>query len=255
MLNQSEKDAHELIDNDVIRICPPGARKINQYAFTDAVWNTMRDAGAPVYLFYPHSTLPSRNSKLYIELGKSQKVHTGYKCSNREPWWRVPILQQPDLIFTYINHLMPRIISNDARVQVSNSVYGITLHRNRKTVGRKALPKLFFNSVSALSSEIEGRSYGGGLLKIEPREADQVLLPSLSLVANLMDEIDAKLISNEKTQASSYAEICKAMDEILLRDASGLSKDAVKVIQTAKNDLFNRRISRTKSAKSLGSIS
>jgi adenine-specific DNA-methyltransferase len=248
-LSQLEKDSHQLTEKDVIRICPPGARKINQFAFTDAVWNRMRDEGASVYLFYPRSTLPGSNSKSYIEFGQKQKVHAGYKCANREPWWRVPISLELDLIFTYMNHLMPRIISNDARVQVSNSVYGITLHRNRKIVGRRALPPLFFNSISALSSEIEGRSYGGGLLKIEPREADRILLPSLSLVADVMTEFEAMRTSNSSLQLSTPAEICKVVDQMLLREASGLSRDAVKIIQTARSDLFSRRISRTKSAK------
>lgn len=146
---------------------------------------------------------------------------------------------------------MPRIISNDAKVQVSNSVYGINLHRNRKLLGRKALPRLFFNSVSALSSEIEGRSYGGGLLKVEPREADRILVPSLSLAADLVDELERIRPVNASLQQSEYAHFCEAMDRLVLNDASGLSKDATKIIQTARNDLFSRRISRTKSASSI----
>ena len=39
------------------------------------------------------------------------------------------------------------------------------------------------NSVTALGAELVGRSYGGGLLKLEPREAARLPVPSTGLVA------------------------------------------------------------------------
>lgn len=249
ILNEAERIRHGLSEKDLVRICPPGARKINGFAYTEAAWRSMRDEGAAVYLFYPRSTLLGINSKKYVEIGINRKIQTGYKCANREPWWRVPLTPEPDLIFTYMNHQMPRIVSNDAKIQVSNSVYGVTLHRNRKMIGRKMLPRLFFNSVSALSSEIEGRSYGGGLLKIEPREADKILLPSLSMAADLIDDFDTMFPLDERLQQSQYADFCERIDRILLNTVSGLTEDSIKIIQKARKDLFGRRMSRTKSVR------
>jgi len=251
-LSEAERIRHRLTDKDIIRIFPPGTRKINWFAFTEAAWHSMRDEGAAVYLFYPRSTALDTNSKNYIDVGVNRKIHTGYKCANRKPWWRVPIPQEPDLIFTYMNHQMPRIVSNDAKIQASNSVYGVKLHRNRKLIGRKVLPRLFFNSVSALSSEIEGRSYGGGLLKIEPREADRIFLPSLSIAADLFDELDEIFPAQGTLQQSEYADSCERMDRILVNAVSGLTEDAIKIIQKARKDLVGRRLSRTKSVKAVG---
>lgn len=67
-LSKQQKNAYKLADSDVIRICPPGARKINRFALTSEAWNTMRDEGAPVFLFYPHTTTLNRNSRNYVEL-------------------------------------------------------------------------------------------------------------------------------------------------------------------------------------------
>jgi len=253
-MNNAERVEHKLDERDVIRICPPGARKINCFALTNAAWKAMRDGGESVFLFYPRSTLLNSTSSAYVETGIVQKVHTGYKCANREPWWRVPITQEPDLIFTYMNHQMPRIVSNEAKIQVSNSVYGIVLRRNAKLVGRKALPKLFFNSVSALSSELEGRSYGGGLLKIEPREADRILVPSLSLAADLVEVLGKSRADHSTLQQSEYAGFSEEVDLMLLNAQSGLTKDALRIIQKARKDLFNRRMSRTRSARSVGAL-
>jgi adenine-specific DNA-methyltransferase len=251
-MNNADRVKHNLNERDVIRICPPGARKINRFALTNAAWEGMRDRGEPVFLFYPRSALLNSSSKAYVDAGIVQKVHTGYKCGNREPWWRVPITQEPDLIFTYMNHQMPRIVSNEAKILVSNSVYGITLRRNTKQLGRKALPKLFFNSVSALSSELEGRSYGGGLLKVEPREADKILVPSLSLAADLAETLGASRSNYPTLQQSEYAGFGEEIDSMLLNVHSGLTKDALRIIQKARKDLFNRRMNRTRSARSLG---
>ncbi|MGH6789405.1 MAG: hypothetical protein ACRECC_06945 [Pseudolabrys sp.] len=184
---------------------PSAARAVDRLSFTAATWNTLRNEGTGVYLFYPNSIKLNKRSENYVEEGRRQKIHKGYKCANRTPWWRVPILAEPDLIFTYMNHHMPRLINNDARVQITNSVYGVSLARNRKTIGKAILPILFFNSISALSSEVEGRSYGGGLLKHEPREADRILVPSLSFAANLAEEVTTMKQIYEHSHQPEYA--------------------------------------------------
>jgi adenine-specific DNA methylase len=247
VLNELQRRALGISERDVLKICPPGARRLSGLALTDATWASMRDQDAGTYLFYPRSSNLSDSAKAYIRQGIRDKVNTGYKCTNRDPWWRVPILPEPDVIFTYMNHHMPRLISNEASVQVSNSVYGISLHRNRKRIGRATLPALFFNSVSALSSEVEGRSYGGGLLKHEPREADKILVPSLSLVAHMIDELDKwKVPLTQLMAEAKHQQACETIDSVLF-DAFSMPEEALKIVRRARTDFLGRRISRSKS--------
>jgi adenine-specific DNA-methyltransferase len=244
-MGEGERINNNISEKDVVRICPPGARKLDCIALTNAVWKQMRDNEARTYLFYPRSNQPDRSSEKYIEKGRRLKVHTGYKCANRDPWWRVPIPEEPDLIFTYMNYQMPRLISNEARLQVPNSMYGIKLHRNRKLIARKGLPQLFCNSVSALSSEIEGRSYGGGLLKHEPREADQILVPSLALTEELINKRETA--QSSRTYNTGQVHGCCVADELLLTELGNLPIEAMHIVQSARTDLFTRRAARNKS--------
>lgn len=44
------------------------------------------------------------------------------------------------------------------------------------------LPIASLNSVTLLGAELAGGSYGGGILNIEPREADRWWMPSAALL-------------------------------------------------------------------------
>ena len=123
-------------------------------------------------------------------------------------------------------------------------MYGIVLDRNRRVLGQKCLPKLFFNSVSALSSEIEGRSYHVELLKIEPREADKILVPSLTLVADL-----AELVSKMKDIALDRTKLSDQIDSLIFQVATNLPREAIKIVQASRLELFNHGMSRNKSVR------
>jgi hypothetical protein len=84
-----------------------------------------------------------------------------------------------------------------------------------------------------LSCERTGRSYGGGVLKLEPREADQVLVPSVALVRQHRGELLAlgprlheALLHGRATQ---IGEALLAVDKVLLgsrvADAQDLSEE------------------------------
>ncbi|MGV7904611.1 SAM-dependent methyltransferase, partial [Mycobacterium kansasii] len=75
-----------------------------------------------------------------------------------------------------------------AKAHHLNSVHGVYLRDEVRTLGRDLLGFAALNSVTVLHAEIVGRSYGGGILKIEPREADRWLVPSPDLVVARADE-------------------------------------------------------------------
>jgi adenine-specific DNA-methyltransferase len=75
---------------------------------------------------------------------------------------------RPTLLFTYMSHISPRIIANEADVTMVNSMHGVTLNEDAPDALRATLPILACNSVTRLGAEVRGRAYGGGILKMEP---------------------------------------------------------------------------------------
>ena len=113
----------------------------------------------------------------YIAAGEKAKVNDAYKCRVRSPWWKVPRVGVPDLLLTYMNHDTPRLVANEAGVTYLNSVHGVTLQPEHRKLGRDLLPIGVLNSLTLLGAELVGRSYGGGILKVEPKEADLLPVP------------------------------------------------------------------------------
>ena len=123
-------------------------------------------------------------------VGEKADVQKAYKCRSRSPWWRVPTVSVPDLFFTYMNHDRPRLITNEANAHHLNSVFGVLLKPELRALGRKWLPLASLNSVTILGAEIVGRAYGGGLLKLEPKEADILPMPSQALLDSAASGLD-----------------------------------------------------------------
>lgn len=246
-LNQERFARLGLRSSDVLKISPPGSKHLRGFSFTTQAWNTMSQEGQACFLFYPQSNDLTDESQAYITEGETADVHTAYKCRVRSPWWRVPTVSPPDLFLTYMDHDRPRLVTNEARVYHLNSLYGVKLHDTLDTSARTLLPIASLNSLSLLSSELVGRSYGGGMLKLEPREADTLAMPSKSLL--LRAEESLLHLRPQLAVALRSAKLAPAVahvDKVLLEDHMGLTKEEVAALREAREFLFSRRANRGK---------
>lgn len=125
----------------------------------------------------------------YLDSEAGQIARTGYKCRNREPWYAVPDVQVPDFMLTYMSGRSVGLVHNGAGVTCTNTVHGVRI-RDR-ALAAKLLPS-WGSPFIQLSCELEGHALGGGMLKLEPREAGRVLFPSPALAL----ELDARMIAD-----------------------------------------------------------
>ncbi|KYF85862.1 hypothetical protein BE17_40430 [Sorangium cellulosum] len=234
-----------LRESETVRISPPGSRHLRGLVFSDRTFDEMAKDGSRVYLFYPDKDKPSKAAQRYIELGESQRIHKAYKCAVRTPWWRVPTVRVADLFLTYMNHDVPRLVHNGAKAAHLNSIHGVTLNRNNREIGADLLPIAMLNSLTMLGAELVGRSYGGGILKVEPKEADLLPMPSpevLEIVGPALRSLRPQL--SKMLRNSQLADVVQAVDETLLVGCLKLSREDVATLSEARNMMAARRSSR-----------
>ncbi len=112
--------------------------------------------------------------KRYLDSPAGREVRKGYKCRNRDPWYAVPDVRVPDAFLSYMSGVRPVLVRNDAGCVCTNSVHAVTL---KPGCSITRLQRAWSNPLVDLSCELEGHPLGGGLLKLEPREAASVRLP------------------------------------------------------------------------------
>jgi len=241
---------HHVSREDCLAISPPGSRHLRGLTFTAKAWNELVAKDESCYLFHPKPNADSRTNDEYIKLGESAGVHQGYKCRIRKTWWRVPIVPVPDLFLTYMDHTCPRLITNEARVHHLNSLYGVKLKKDRRVLGCDLLPLASLNSLTLLGAEIIGRSYGGGILKLEPTEADRLPFPSKALLESAAE--DLRVLRPQLAMAlreGDIKKVIKAVDNTLLKKHLRLRPTELESLRTAREILFKRRTGRGRKSR------
>jgi len=238
-----------LAEQDLIRISPPGSRHLRGLELDEAMWQRLGEHGSATYLFRPAAN-PSTAGESFIASGELEAVDQAYKCRVRSPWWRVPVLSVPDLFMTYMNADTPRLTTNQAGVHHINSIHGVYLGADVRELGRELLPLASLNTLTMLGAEIIGRSYGGGILKVEPREADVLPVPSITMVQahthelrSIKDTVRQLLAQGHKQEATDL------VDQIVLGSMLELDKDAVQALRAARQHMLERRKARSKAVK------
>jgi adenine-specific DNA-methyltransferase len=157
----------------------------------------------------------------------------------------VPLVPPADLLLTYMNADTPRLTTNSAGVRHLNSVHGVYLGEQTRDLGRELLPLASLNSVTLLGAELVGRAYGGGILKIEPREADQLPVPTPAVVAACRDALGARRPAvRAALRSGDLLAAVRLVDHVLLRGHLGLDAGQHAELVAAHALLTARRIAR-----------
>lgn len=246
------------VDNDTVKkynlekYCKPLiARSVNikGVQFTENDWQTNIEAGARTYLLdltpFDKSDF-TEGVKDYISFGEKSEQNTTYKCQIRDEWYKVPSVWIPDAFFLRRNYLYPKFMLNTEEV---NAVSTDTMHRIRflDSKNKKRMVVAYYTSVAMIFSELEGRSYGGGVLEILPGEVGRILLPNIFDDEILSDdEIDGLLaiIDRYIRNNDDVIELLEITDRKILIDRLGVTEDEVLKYRSAWISLRNRRLVR-----------
>ncbi len=111
----------------------------------------------------------------YLATPAARTAEQRYKCRVRNPWYAIPGLGTvPDAFISCMSGVEARLSINMAGAVCSNSILGVSL---RVKTHNSELLRAWAHPLSRLSQELEGHPLGGGMLKLEPGEAERVYLP------------------------------------------------------------------------------
>jgi adenine-specific DNA methylase len=134
--------------------------------------------------------------KRYIEFGEKQDLQARYKCRIRTPWFKVPSVYSTEVGMLKRSHDTPRLILNKISAYTTDTAYRI----RTKDVAGEHLVGCFLNPLTALSAELEGRHYGGGVLELIPSEIERLVVPLPNVAVDLA-ELD-RSIRNDATHVT-----------------------------------------------------
>lgn len=157
-------------------------RALTNGPITEVTVNDWRRRDDPVLLLRVRKgdDLP-KSIRNYLGTKAGRAAATTYKCRHREPWYVVPDVTVPDAFLSYMSGAGPRLVVNGAGCVGTNSVHVVHL---KPGADKDRLVSAWQSPLTQLSCEIEGHPLGGGLLKLEPREAGRVVVaPDIVMAA------------------------------------------------------------------------
>lgn len=187
------------------------------------------------------SPLQSASVRRYLDHAVELGIPERYKCRVRSPWYRVPDVWAGDLLLSKRSHRFPRVLRNDARIFTTDTIYrGRMLPAYR---GRDSdLVAGFHNSVTLLTSELEGRSYGGGVHELVPSEIGRLAVPMVQDFGKHLQDLDAYARSISRDDDEKLIDVT---DALLLKSDVGLTNEVLAEIREAREALLQRRLDRS----------
>ncbi len=135
----------------------------------------------PVFLLRipPRAEVPGA-VRAYLDTAEGRRAKAAYKCRHRTPWYTVPDVRRPEFVLTYMSGKSPALAVNRGRCTCTNALLAVDLRSGlfdgNGAVSGERLSTAWGSAAGRLSCELEGHPLGGGMLKLEPGEARNVLL-------------------------------------------------------------------------------
>ncbi len=198
--------------------------------FTKNDWLDAEQEGMAGYVL--DAPVLTKNAVLtsYLNHGQTRRIHLGYKCRNRTPWYRLHNLSAADAYLSYMSGERVKLVQNGIAATAPNSLHHLKLKQGTDS---ELLCLLWQSSVTQLSVELEGHSLGGGMLKLEPSEAGRILIAKKPQdTKTLFPKMDRLIRQGQLADAQALA------DSLIRRD---FSKELLEEFQEAALFLRTRR--------------
>ncbi len=209
--------------------------------FTEMDWVEAMYAGFNSLLLsvQPRANLAAA-TRAYLDSFDLKKKAENKTFAKRTLWHQIDDGRIPDAFLSSMHNFGPRLSLNESTANCTNTLFRVFFDNHLSRQDRKLIAISLLTTFSQLSAEIEGRSYGSGVLKHEPSEAGKIklLLPpsahSLDIDATF-DQVDWALRALQLTTAQRIA------DDFILRIGCGVPEASIRFLERGLNKLRNVR--------------
>ena len=219
----------------------PRLRHASGLVYTAPDHELTRAAGARAWLLDFAEARPdplgAHASREYLGLGEEMQLHARYKCRIRDPWYRVPGIVHGELLLSKRSHAWPRIVVNGAGAFTTDTIYRGRMAVTHRTAADVAAT--FQNSLTLLTAELEGRSFGGGVHELVPSEIARLITLVPAGAGETLRNLD------RISRTGSPADVIQKTDEYLVA-AGSIPADLVPLLREAREQLASRRIARNR---------
>jgi len=146
------------------------------------------------------------------------------------------------------SHRFPRLILNATDAVTTDTIYcGGVVAPNTDPA---ALVAAFHNSGTLLSAELEGRTFGGGVLELVPSEVSRLSVPLARKVAEELPRLDALSRETANTPPAVQDSLIHETDLLLIKAGIGVTPSLADRLSEARHILLARRLARSAAPRS-----
>ena len=177
----------------------------------------------------------SKKLREYLDIGELEEIPDRYKCRIRNNWYVIPnIAEKPDAFFFKRSHLYPKLLKNNSNAFVTDSAYKVGM-RNGYDIN--SFIYSFYNTLTLLLSELDGRYYGGGVLELIPSEFKKLPIPYTEISNNQFDNFTTSFENK-----SNIEQILIQNDFNILNPILGINNEDLIKLTRIRNKLRKKRL-------------
>lgn len=177
----------------------------------------------------------SKKLREYLNLGELEEIPDRYKCRIRNNWYVIPnISEKPDAFFFKRSHLYPKLLKNTSNAFVTDSAYKVGM---KNGYDLNSFVYSFYNTLTLLLSELDGRYYGGGVLELIPSEFKKLPIPYIEINDNQFTNFTTSFENK-----SNIEQILIQNDYNILNPTLGINNEDLLKLTEIRNKLKKKRL-------------
>lgn len=183
----------------------------------------------------------SKKQQKYIKYGEKNGANKGYKCKIRNKWYCIPSIWVPDAFFLRRSNNYPKFVMNKINAVSTDTMHRINFYEG---VDKNKILLSYYNSITFAFVELNGRSYGGGVLEVLPKEVSNIFLPKIDNITDEKTTALLKIVDEKIRNKNDIEELLDIIDKEILINYLKIPKETVLEFRKIWKFMVQRRHNR-----------